>query len=35
MTWGLSRTEYANTYYASAVYAASKSWTSFFPMPWT
>jgi 4-amino-4-deoxy-L-arabinose transferase-like glycosyltransferase len=30
MTWGLARNGYANTYYASAVYAASKSWTSFF-----
>jgi 4-amino-4-deoxy-L-arabinose transferase-like glycosyltransferase len=30
MAWGLARNGYANTYYASAVYAASKSWGSFF-----
>ncbi len=28
--WGLSRNGYANTYYASAVYAAGKSWSSLF-----
>jgi 4-amino-4-deoxy-L-arabinose transferase-like glycosyltransferase len=30
MLWGLTVNGYANTYYSSAVYAASHSWSAFF-----
>jgi 4-amino-4-deoxy-L-arabinose transferase-like glycosyltransferase len=30
MLWGLTANGYANTYYSSAVYAASHSWSAFF-----